>query len=119
MELKYFTMALYLFITGNTTYFLGKTLYRNGEPFLSSIFITRPDIVSPVNKILLAGFYLVNFGFVLLVFTQNEQLSDVLSSFEFLSARLALVYTVLGGMHFINIIVFIIIENKFNTNPKF
>jgi uncharacterized membrane protein len=105
-------------VTGNTTYFIGRALYQNGERFLISIFLSKPEVVQPINKILLAGFYLVNIGFVLLFFSQDIVLSDWLSCLEFLSMKIGMVYLVLGSMHLFNILLFMTIENKFNTHSK-
>ena len=118
MNLSLLTFVLYLIVAGNTTYFLGRSLYTNGEHFLASIFITRPEMVQPTNKVLLAGFYLLNLGFVLLFFTQQHNLSGIPSCVEFLSEKLGVVYLVLGCMHLFNIFVFITIERKLYTNPK-
>ncbi|MDB5257416.1 MAG: aankyrin [Chitinophagaceae bacterium] len=118
MSLSLLTFILYLLVAGNTTYFLGRSLYTNGEHFLASIFLSRPEIVQPLNKVLLAGFYLINIGFVLLFFTQQHNLSGMQSCVEFLSKKLGAVYLVLGCMHLFNILVFITIERKLYTNPK-
>ncbi|MDF2455041.1 MAG: rane protein [Cytophagaceae bacterium] len=113
------TFVLYLLVAGNTTYFLGRSLYTNGEHFLASIFIQRPEIVQPLNTILLIGFYLINLGFVLLFFTQQKDLHNSISIAEFLAEKIGVVYLVLGSMHLFNIFVFITIEKRLYTpNPK-
>jgi hypothetical protein len=118
MSLSLLTFVLYLLVAGNTTYFLGRSLYTNGEHFLASIFYSRSEIVQPVNKVLLAGFYLMNIGFVLLFFTKQQHVPNIQSCLEFLSEKLGVVYLVLGSMHVFNILVFITIERKITKNPK-
>ena len=117
MNLSLICFVLYLVVAGNTTYFLGRSLYSNGEYFLVAIFASRHAIVQPLNKVLLAGFYLVNVGFVLLFFTQRNDLSGFLPCLEFLSEKLGMVYLVLGSMHIFNILLFMTIE-KINSNFK-
>lgn len=120
MESAILTFLLYILFAGNTTYFLGRSLYTHGEPFLASIFMDRPEIVQPLNKVLLIGFYLVNLGFVLLFLTQQkEKLSDFTACIEFLSLKLGIVYLVLGCMHLLNIFIFITLEKKlYKSNAK-
>ena len=113
------TFALYLIVAGNTTYFLGRSLYNNGSHFLHSIFITREDIVQPLNNVLLIGFYLMNLGFVLLFFTQEKDLHNTIAMAEFLAEKIGVVYLVLGSMHLFNIILFMTIEKRlYKPNPK-
>lgn len=119
MDTTLLTFTLYLVLAGHTTYFLGRSLYTNGEHFLTSIFIQRPEIVHPLNNVLLIGFYLINLGFVLLFFTQDKDLHNNLAIAEFLAAKIGVVYLVLGSMHLFNLFVFITIEKRlYNPNPK-
>lgn len=118
INLTLLTFLLYLLIAGNTTYFLGRSLYYKGEYFLKSIFIDRIEIVQPVNKVLLVGFYLINIGFVLLFFTQQIHIPTLLFGLELLSKKLGVLYLVLGSMHMFNILVFMTIERKFYNHPK-
>jgi len=114
MKTSYIVTLLYLLIAGNTTYFLGKSLNKHGEFFLRSIFQDRMEIVLPVNKILLIGFYLVNGGFVLPFLKQGEILLTPGDCIEFLAFKIGVIYLVLGCMHFMNIMVFVIIEKTRN-----
>ncbi|MBC7487052.1 MAG: hypothetical protein H7282_09915 [Cytophagaceae bacterium] len=109
------TFSIYLIIAGNTTYFLGRSLYTNGSHFLHSIFITREEIVKPLNNVLLIGFYLINLGFVLLFFTQEKDLHSTIAIAEFLSEKIGVVYLVLGSMHLFNIFIFMAIEKRLYT----
>lgn len=114
MKTSYIITILYLLIAGNTTYFMGKSLNKHGEFFLRSIFQDRMEIVLPVNKILLIGFYLVNGGFVLPFLKQEQTLVTISDCIEFLAFKVGVIYLVLGCMHFMNILVFILIEKKRN-----
>ena len=119
MDATLLVFTLYLLVAGNSTYFLGRSLYTNGEHFLTSIFIQRPEIVHPLNNVLLIGFYLINLGFVLLFFTQEKDLHNPMAMAEFLAAKIGVVYLVLGSAHLFNIIVFITLEKRLYTpNPK-
>lgn len=109
------TTVIYLLTAVTTTYLLGKSLNKQGEFFLRSIFKERMEIILPVNKILLIGFYLVNIGFVLPFLKQRQVLVTPGDCIEFLAYKLGVVYLVLGFMHFINIFIFIAIEKRFSN----
>jgi hypothetical protein len=113
MELNLLTFLLYLLVAVNTTYFLGKSLYTHGEVFLDSIFV-KSEIVKPLNKVLLMGFYLINIGFVLIFFTQGHEINSLKESIEILADKLGIVYLVLGGMHLFNVLLFIHLEKNYN-----
>ena len=109
------TLFIYLLIAGYTTFILGRKLYRNGYHFLVSIFKSREEIIQPVNKLLLVGFYLVNIGFVLLYLSQHNSVLGFRESVEFLSQKIGVVFVVIALMHFFNILVFILIESYTKT----
>lgn len=94
MGLDLITFILYLFIAGNTTVFVGRTLYSNGEVFLEIIFASLPKLVKPLNNILLIGFYLINLGFVLAFFSWKPPNLSWMECFEFLVNSLGIVYLV-------------------------
>ena len=55
---------------------------------------------------LVMGFYLVNFGFVALYLKLANEVVEVRGIFEALSGKLGVVLLVLGGMHFLNLLIF-------------
>ena len=112
MKTTYIVNLLYLLIAVNTTYFLGKSLNKHGEHFLRAIFKDRMEIVIPVNKILLIGFYLVNIGLILLFHSAQVEITDLRNSLEYLSIKIGITYIVIAVMHYLNILVFILIESK-------
>ena len=118
MNLNILTFILYVLIAANTTIFVGRALYINGEVFLERIFASIPKVIKPLNKILLLGFYLINLGFILAFFSQKSEITSVTTCFKFLTTRLGIVYLLLGTMHLFNIILFMEIENRINTNKK-
>jgi hypothetical protein len=112
MKTTYIVNLLYLLIAVNTTYFLGKSLNKHGEHFLRAIFKDQMEIVIPVNKILLIGFYLVNIGLILLFHSAQGEITDLRNSLEYLSLKIGVTYIVIAIMHYLNILVFILIESK-------
>lgn len=101
-----------MLIAVNTTCFLGKSLNKHGEHFLRAIFQDRMEIVLPVNKILLIGFYLVNIGLILLFHSAQAEINNLRNSLEYLSIKIGITYIVIAVMHYLNILVFILIESN-------
>jgi hypothetical protein len=55
---------VYLCLALNTTVWVGRTISTNGAAFLADTFLGKEVLAEAVNRLLLAGFYLVNFGWV-------------------------------------------------------
>ena len=109
------TFILYVFVASSTTVLLGKVLYENGAVFLERIFAANVEIVKPLNRILLIGFYLVNLGFVMAYISQRFEVTNMLQCIEFLGTRIGMVYLILGSMHLFNMILFSVLEKKINS----
>jgi len=69
-------------------------------------FHGKEALADSVNHLLVVGFYLVNIGFVALALKENVKPHDMEGAIELLSSKVGLVLIVLGGMHFMNMIVF-------------
>ncbi len=54
----------------------------------------------------MVGFYLINIGYVTLALKFSHMPVDMQTAVELLSTKIGLVLLVLGGMHFMNMIVF-------------
>jgi hypothetical protein len=96
------TYAVYVVISLAITFWVGRTLNRNGRVFLIENFEGRAALADSINHLLLIGFYLVNVGFVSLALRHGTKPLDVVGAVEFLSTKIGLVVVVLGGMHFFN-----------------
>jgi hypothetical protein len=108
-----YTYAAYLIISLAITYWVGRTLSRNGRLFLVDAFRGREELADSVNHLLLVGFYLVNLGFVTLALEYGVKPTDVVSSVEFLSTKVGMAVVVLGAMHFFN--MFALVRFKKST----
>lgn len=97
-----YTYAVYLIISLAITFFVGRTLNKNGRVFLIENFKGNEALADSTNHLLLVGFYLVNLGFISLALKYGQKPVDVVSSIEFLSTKIGLVIVVLGGLHFFN-----------------
>lgn len=106
MNATVITYGLYLFIALPLTWWVARNLFNNGRIFLVECFHGNESLADSVNRLLVMGFYLVNFGFVALYLKLAGEVVDVRGIFEALSGKLGVILLVLGGMHFFNLFVF-------------
>jgi hypothetical protein len=99
---------LYLAISLGLTIWVARVLFRNGRVFLLEVFHDNTALTDAVNKLLVVGFYLINIGYISLTLSSNkvETLSTLPDALEYLSVKVGLITLILGGMHFLNLIIF-------------
>ena len=100
------TYLLYLAISIVLTVWVARTLFRNGRVFLVDVFHGNEKLADSVNHLLVVGFYLINLGYISLMLRLTYDIKDARYSIEALSLKLGAVLLVLGGMHFLNLLVF-------------
>lgn len=106
------TYLVYLAISIALTIWVGQTLHKNGRVFLVDVFRGNAELANSVNRLLVVGFYLVNFGFVSLAMRSREQVTTARQSIELLSSKIGLVLIVLGWMHLMNVWIFNAIRRR-------
>ena len=106
MTATIFAYVAYVLLSVGLTAWVGRTLHKNGRPFLVDVFADREDLADSVNHLLVVGFYLVNFGYIALALKLTEHARDATAAFEAVSYKVGLVLVVLGLMHFFNLYVF-------------
>jgi len=106
------TYAVYLIVSILLTVFVARTLFKNGRIFLVDIFHGNQPLADSVNKLLLVGFYLVNIGYISLALKEYYLIESAQAVIERLSEKLGIIILVLGGMHFLNLIVFFKLRKK-------
>ena len=111
------TYAAYLIISIVLTIWVGRTLYTNGKVFLMDIFSSDPTIVDSVNKLLLIGFYLINFGWAITNLIVRQSIRTATESVEMLSTKIGIIIITLGVMHFMNILILFRMRWKSKLSP--
>ena len=106
MDATFITYVVYVLISVALTVWVGRTLHRNGRPFLVDVFGERAELADSVNHLLVVGFYLINFGYISLALKLAAPVATATQGFENLSNKVGFVLVVLGGMHFFNLYVF-------------
>ena len=101
--LIYLPVALFL------TYYVARTLFKNGKVFMLDIFKGREEIASATNRLFEMGFYLLNLGFALMILKinfNNDYLFDKQMLIEALSTKVGGFSIYLGVMLFLNLYLF-------------
>lgn len=96
----YLPIALYL------TYYVSKTLFKNGKIFILDIFKGREDIAEATNRLFETGFYLLNIGFALMILQMNIIENSYQELIEKLSYKIGGFSIYLGIMLFFNLYFF-------------
>ena len=96
----------YLAISIALTIWVARTLHRNGRVFLVDAFRGNVALADSVNQLLVVGFYLINVGYITLALSTTALMTSWRQVLELESQKLGVVMLILGGMHFVNILVF-------------
>ena len=99
------TYLSYLVISIAMTIWVARTLSKNGLVFLIDSFNGNERLAESINHLLVVGFYLLNFGYILLALKTNEDINSLRVGIEFLSHKIGVVLMVLGVLHFFNVLV--------------
>jgi len=95
--------AVYLAISIGLTIWVAHALSSTGETFLIRCFGQDTELARSTNRLLVIGFYLINFGFISLRLSNWNPGYDNLIGV--LGARIGVTLLVLGGMHFFNMLM--------------
>ena len=98
--------GIYLPIALFLTYYVSKTLFKNGKIFMLDIFKGREDIAEATNKLFETGFYLLNIGFALMILQMNIIENSYQELIEKVSYKIGGFSIYLGFMLFFNLYFF-------------
>jgi hypothetical protein len=108
METSFVAIAyfVYLPVVIALTWYVARTLFKNGKIFMVDIFHGRVEIATCTNKLFELGFYLLNVGFALLIMEISREIADQQELMEVLSKKLGGYSIYLGLMLFFNMMLF-------------
>jgi len=98
--------GIYLPIALFLTYYVSKTLFKNGKIFMLDIFKGREEIAEATNKLFETGFYLLNIGFALMILEMQLGQDSYQELVEKLSYKIGGFSIYLGVMLFFNLYFF-------------
>jgi hypothetical protein len=96
----------YLAISIALTFWVARTLHKNGRVFLVEASHGNTELADSVNHLLLVGFYLINIGYIALALKTTDALTNAREVIELESGKIGVVLLILGAMHFFNFFVF-------------
>lgn len=109
---------IYVGLSLAITFWVGRTLNKNGRPFLVMNFAGNEVLADSVNHLLLVGFYLINFGFISYYLKYEHAPADIDQAVEYLGTKVGFIIIVLGVMHFINMAALVKFRNFRITLPE-
>lgn len=113
------TYVVYLLASIALTVWVAKVLFKNGRIFLVDIFHGNQELADSVNKLLVVGFYLVNIGYMSLALKEYGTIASMQTVVEVLSYKVGWIILILGGMHFLNLIIFFKLRNRAKRDRAF
>ncbi|TMD11684.1 MAG: hypothetical protein E6I27_07650 [Chloroflexi bacterium] len=116
MDLRLIDYVIYILASVLLTVWVGDTLYRNGRPFLVSVF-KEDGLADSVNRLLVVGFYLVNFGSAAILINTGGVPPTVADMLKQTVTRVGVVLLVLGFMHFNNLLILRTIRRRDKPMP--
>jgi hypothetical protein len=116
MDFRLLDYSLYIVVSVGLTIWVGDTLYRNGRPFLVSVF-KEDGLADSVNRLLVVGFYLVNFGAAAILINTGGAPDNLADMLKQTVTRIGVVLLVLGFMHFNNLMILRTIRRRDRKTP--
>ncbi len=108
------TYLVYVPLSVGLTFWVARTLRRNGALFLRDVFSGDERMAGAVNHLLVVGFWLINLGYVALALRTGADVPDARAGIETLSTKIGSVLLVLGAMHFANLFVLSRMRRRWN-----
>ncbi|MCW3103560.1 MAG: hypothetical protein JWO09_2000 [Bacteroidetes bacterium] len=112
MNYNVITYCLYLLITLFVVVYVGNMLFRNGCPFLLNTFGGNVQLADAINRILLAGYYLINIGYAVIVLKVWKQVASLQEMLDVLGNKAGTIILGLGIIHMFNVVVLAAIGRK-------
>jgi hypothetical protein len=100
-----FAYLIYITVMLLVTVGVGRSLFKNGRPFLVDAFGDE-SLADSVNHFLLVGFYLVNFSLVAFALQIGGRANMTIDIIELLGSKIGSALLVLGVMHLLNLFTF-------------
>jgi hypothetical protein len=113
------TYVIYVLVSIALTVWVAKVLFKNGRIFLVDIFHGNNELADSVNKLLVVGFYLVNIGYMSLALKEYGTIANMQVVVEVLSYKVGWIILILGGMHFLNLVIFFKLRNRAKREKAF
>lgn len=98
--------ASYLVISLAVTIWVAHTLHKNGRVFLVDAFHGNEALADSVNHLLVVGFYLISFGFIIMPLNVSGNLDGWRQLIQIVSDRMGGELMAFGAAYFVSLFVF-------------
>ncbi len=105
-DFNFIAYVIYLPLIILLTWYVAKTLFKNGKIFMLDIFSGKTEIAYATTTLFETGFYLLNLGFALCIMEISYQITNTRNLMEVLSAKIGGFAIYLGVMLFFNLYLF-------------
>ena len=105
MDVVVWTYGAYLVVSASLMAWVARTLFKNGRVFLVDVLRGDEALADSINRLLVAGFYLINLGYISLALRVGYELTTAREAIEALSGKIGCALLVLGFMHFLDLLV--------------
>ncbi|MBR9914122.1 MAG: hypothetical protein GYB32_04740 [Algicola sp.] len=105
MNYNLLSYAIYLPIIGIIMVKVGWMFYKHGEIYLMFLFKHNQALVASVNKLLLAGYYLLNLGYAVISLAYWEQIHSIVDMLHRLSEHLGIIIIAIAVLHYNNVLL--------------
>jgi|SRR6218665_314925 len=112
MNYNVLTYLLYLAIILYVVIYVGTMLYRNGIHFLIETFHGDKIMAMALNRFLIAGYYLLNIGYSIIILKIWQQVQTFQQMLEVLSFKAGGIILMLGIMHLFNLLCCVFIGRR-------
>lgn len=100
------------------TFRVGWVFYKNGEVYIKMLLPDDLHLVQSINKLLLAGYYLTNLGYIVLNIASWEYIYSLQKMFEVVFPKAAGIILMLALMHYFNLFWLLLFSRKQKNKPQ-
>lgn len=115
MNLNVLTYAIYLALMAVVIWRVGWMFYINGQPYVNRMLPGQEEYALWLNKMLLIGYYLFNFGYVAVILKDWQQVSTLTEMTNTLAQTMGRIIVLLALMHYANLF-WLYLLSRFNKN---
>jgi hypothetical protein len=94
------------------TFRVGWVFYKNGEIYIRMLLPSDQHLVTSINKLLLAGYYLTNLGYVVLNLAYWEYINSLQMMIEVVVLKASGIILMLALMHYFNLFWLLLFSRK-------
>lgn len=112
MNYNILAYLIYGCITIYIVYWVGKLFHSNGRIFILRLFHQNQQLTDITNNLLLIAYYLFNIGYVILQFSFWEKVTGVEVLISSISMKTGVLITILAVTHYFNIAIIYFLSKK-------